>query len=315
MIWSTDILPCSGIACSCDIKAIQRDKKIKKLLDENYVDPFYKGNHNLRRANIIFDYTEDEKKEWVKSKTDIKYFHHQSQKHNKNQLKFYKTQEDILSKIEKNNHNIIIDSRQSGTKYLLAIKALYKATMFNDKNVLIMSYDDDSSEVILNFVKDIYQTLPFFLKAGINDWNKKSIRFDNGSRIVIGDYHNIIAANWELVILKDYAFFGEKMMNSIYQSLFPTLISRTNSELIICSTPNGDNHFKWLVEEDEENNFFEKHYIHWTDIPSRDESWKNDMIMTLGNIGSFAQEYENLFINTKEWNRYFNLESLLKNQK
>jgi hypothetical protein len=101
-------------------------------------------------------------------------------------------------------------------------------------------------------------------------------------------------------------------MNSIYQSLFPTLISRTNSELIICSTPNGDNHFKWLVEED---NFFEKHYIHWSDIPSRDENWKNDMIMTLGNIGSFAQEYENLFINTKEWNRYFNLESLLKNQK
>lgn len=312
MIWSTDILPCSGISCSCGMKAIKRDEKIKKILDENYVDPFYKGNHNLRGANILFDYTEDEKKEWIKSKTDIKYFYYQSQKHKKNQLKLYKIQEDVLSKIEKNNYNIIVDSRQSGTKYLLAIKALYKATMFNDKNVLIISYNVESGKRIMSFIKDIYQTLPFFLKAGISQWDKKQIRFDNGSRIVIGDYHNIIATNWELVIINDYAFLTEKMMNSIYQSLLPTLISRTNSELTICSTPNGDNHFKWLVEED---NFFEKHYIHWTDIPSRDESWKNDMIMTIGNIGSFAQEYENLFINTKEWNRYFNLETLLKNQK
>ena len=311
MIWSTDILPCSGVACSCDMKAIKRDKKIKKILDENYVDPFYKGNHNLRAANILFDYAEDEEKEWVKSKTNIKYFYYQSQKHKKNQLNLYKIQEDVLSKIEKNNYNIIVDSRQSGTKYLLAIKALYKATMFNDKNVLIISYNGESGQRIMSFVKDIYQTLPFFLKAGISQWNKKQIRFDNGSRIVIGNYHNIIAANWELVIINDYAFLTEKMMNSIYQSLLPTLISRTNSELTICSTPNGDNHFKWLVEED---NFFEKHYIHWTDIPSRDESWKSDMIMTIG-IGSFAQEYENLFINTKEWNRYFNLETLLKNQK
>lgn len=311
MIWSTETLPCSGIACSCDNKAVTRDKKIRVLLGENYKDPFYKWNHNLRAPNILFDYTEDEKREYVKSISDIEYFYHQSQKHKRNKLTLYKIQSDTLYKIEKNRFNIIVNSRQSGMSYILAIKALYKSMMFSDKNVLIISHNLDSSERILNSVKDIYQTLPFFLKCGISQWNKKQIRFDNGSRIVIGDYGNILASNWELVILDDYAHYTKKKMENIYLSLLPSLSSRKNSELVICSTPNGENIFKKIVEED---NFFEKHYVHWTDIPNRDEDWKKQQI-SINSLAGFAQEYENIFIDSKEWNRYNNLESLLnKNQ-
>ena len=323
MIWSTEDLPCSGIACSCDMKAVNRDKKIKGLLGENYKDPFYKGNHNLRAPDIIFNFSDDEKLEWVKCLKDINYFHYKTQSHKKNKsdkygkilhvgkANLYKSQQDILSKIEKSNLNVIVNSRQSGMGYVLAIKALYKATMFEDKSVLIITYNNERTN-ILNYIKDMYQTLPFFLKRGIRDWNKNSIRFDNGSRIILGDTSHAFAANWSLVILDDYAYYDDKKMNDIYKVFLPVISSIVDSEMIICSIPNGDNHFKWIVEED---NFFEKHSIHWTDIPNRDESFKNDMIMQLGSVGQFAQEYENLFINTKQWNRFVNLESILKNQK
>jgi hypothetical protein len=310
MIWSTDTLPCNGIACNCDIRAIERDNKIKKILNEvgGYEPPFYRNNHNLRAPNILFEFTEDEKLEYVKSRTDINYFYYQSQKYKRKKLTLYKIQEDVLSKSEKNRYNIIINSRQSGMSYVLSIKALYKALMFTDKNILIISNKMDGSERMLSHIKDIYQTLPFFLKVGILQWNKKQIRFDNGSRIVVGNYKNVIAANWELVILNDYAFYDQNNMNIIYKSLLPSLVSRTNFELTICSIPNDDNHFKWLVEED---NFFENHYVHWSDIPGRDEDWKKNMIDIIG-IGSFTERYENIFINTKEWYRFTNLESLFK---
>jgi hypothetical protein len=311
MIWSTKNLPCSGIACSCDKISLERDRKINEILDVGCETPFYKGNHKLRAPNILFEYTDEEKLDIIESRKDINYFYRQSQKFKKNRIELYKIQSDTLYKIEKNRFNIIINSRQSYMSYILAIKSLYKSMMFGDKNVLIISHNLDSSERILDSVKDIYQTLPFFLKCGILQWDKEQIRFDNGSRISIGDYGNIIASNWELVILDDYAHYTNKKMENIYLSLLPSLLSRKNSELIICSTPNGGNIFKEIVEED---NFFEKHYVHWTDMPNRYEDWKDKMISIIG-INSFAQEYENIFINTKEWNRYINLENLLNKNK
>ena len=80
-----------------------------------------------------------------------------------------------------------------------------------------------------------------------------------------------------------------------------------NSEILICSTPNGLEHFKDIVEED---NFFKKHYIHWTAVTERTEEWKKRQLDIMS-VAEFAQEYENIFIGSREWNRYNNLENLV----
>ena len=313
MIWKTDNLPCicNGIACSCDKKAINRDKKIKDLLNEKYETPFLKNNHNLRAPNILFEFTEDEKGDWVKSRNDILYFFNQSQKWKRNAICLYKIQKDTLLKISSNRFNIVVKSRQCGSDYLLAIKALHCATMFTDKSVIISSYNRESSNKIMNLIKDIYQTLPFFMKCGVNEWKSNLISFDNGSRIFLEtSFPSFIGRTYDLVILNDFSHFTDKKATDVMRYIYPVLAARTNSELLIVSEPNGDNHFKRLVDVDDKNTFFKKHYIHWSDIPGRDENWKKNLVSQIG-IEAFAQEYENLFIGTKGWNRYFNLENLI----
>ena len=114
---------------------------------------------------------------------------------------------------------------------------------------------------------------------------------------------------YQVVIVDNYAFMTMKDKTTIYQNLVPTLLAMSHSELFISSVPNGDEHFKSLVED--ENGMFDKHKIHWSDVPGRDNDWKLDRIKMCGSVEVFAQEYENLFTGTKEWNRYINLNKLL----
>lgn len=305
MTWRTDILPCDGINCDCD-KSIKRGYIIDEVLGTKIPSPFL-SNHNLRSPNILFEFTEDEIVEYGKASLDIVYFHHITQLNKDFKLKLHKKQEDILLGISKNRFNAIVDSRDSGIDNVLSLKVLHSA-IFKERDILIVSKNRESSNILINNIKSFYESLPFFIKPGILKWNSNSIVFDNGSRIVSGGYNNILGSNWDIIVLDEYAFFSPKMAD-VFLNFLPTFLSRAYNEMIVCSIPSGSNHFKKIVD----SSMFMNHYIKWCDIPGRNDDWVDEIIKK-NSIVFFAQEYDNLFIGSKLWNRYNNLSSLLDNQ-
>jgi len=313
MFWKTDILPCPGNPCKCtDNRLIDREIKLGKILGSEMPikSPYFKNNHNLRDSDIIFEYTDEELIDYAKANKDILYFYYLTQKSKNKKLTLYKFQEELLKSTQKNRFNLVVDSRGSGMSYILAIKALYSAFSKFDKRVVIISNIGEDGNRILGLVKDIYQTLPFFIKPGIRLWNSKSIKFDNGSFIKITTSNKLpIGYGFDSLFIQDYASMTMEHKTKIYKSIVPTLLSINNSELLITSIPNGEEHFKELVEDN--STFFKKYKINWSDVPGRDNDWKLNIIDLCGSVECFAQEYENLFTGTKEYNRYINLNKLL----
>jgi hypothetical protein len=310
MFWKTDTLPCPGNTCNCtDNRLVNRELNLNKLFGQVAKSPYYKNNHNLRGSDVLFEFTDEEIIEYNIAKDDILYFYYLSQKSKRNKLELYKFQEDLLKSTKQKRYNLVVNSRQSGMSYILAIKALHSVFSSYDKTTLIVSNIGEDGSRILGLVKDIYQTLPFYLKPGIKVWNTKSITFDNGSKILSTTSNKIsYGIDYDNVIIQDYTSMSYEDKMSICRNLIPTLISKSDSGLLLTSIPNGEEHFKDLV--DDVNSFFTKHKIHWSDIPSRDDVWKRNMIKRSG-IEMFAQDYENLFTGTKEWNRFINLNKLL----
>jgi hypothetical protein len=58
-------------------------------------------------------------------------------------------------------------------------------TIFNkDKTVAIVANKQATSKEILDRIKLMYDYLPMWLKPGIIEWNKTSVKFDNGCKII-----------------------------------------------------------------------------------------------------------------------------------
>ena len=76
-------------------------------------------------------------------------------------------------------------------------------------------------------------------------------------------------------------------------SVLPVISSGKTSKLIFTSTPKGLNHFYEYVEGARKGiNGFKLIEVKWSDVPGRDEKWKEATLSTLNhNMERFEQEY------------------------
>lgn len=104
VIWSTSVIE----------KAIKGIEQGKKLV----ANPFYEKNTKLLKGDLVFEKTDQEKKEWLKCRDDIIYFANTYCKLmtptgiRKVEMREY--QEDYLRHLEKNRLSIFLSCRQSG---------------------------------------------------------------------------------------------------------------------------------------------------------------------------------------------------------
>ena len=91
-------------------------------------------------------------------------------------------------------------------------------------------------------IRFMYERLPHWLKAGLADdgWNKHSIGFDNGSRIISQATSENTGRGLaiSLLFLDEFAFVRDSVQVEFWTSIAPTLA--TGGSCIITSTPNGD---------------------------------------------------------------------------
>lgn len=263
----------------------------KKKLDDGFIlknieIPYFEKKTGLRKRDCTFKFSQDELDEYTKCKLDIRYFANnycfiKSEDGSFKVMRLRDYQYDILDLYNNNKSSILMASRQVGKTVCAGIYILHFMLFNNDKNVIIAANKLDTAEEVLDKVKNIYSYLPYFLKQGIDVWNVKQIKFENGCRAkaFAMTKNSAIGNAADLVYLDEFAHIPTAVQNKFYKSVYPTLAAIENSKIIITSTPDGYDLFHKLLidaereETDPQKNSFGSLRVMWYQVPGRNVTY------------------------------------------
>ena len=263
----------------------------------------YLGNVNLKRNNVDINWTEDMVHEFVKCAGDPIYF---SEKYiqivhvDKGliPIQLYDYQKDIIQKTTDNRRTCVVTSRQAG-KTTTAVCLILHYILFNDhKLVALLANKGDAAREILDRIKTAYEALPKWMQQGVLEWNKGSVEFENGSKILAGATSSsaIRGKSVSFLYIDETAFVEN--WDEFFASVMPTISSGTTTKILLTSTPNGLNHFYKTVKGAEERiNGYELVKVQWKDVPGRDDKWRDETLAAMDfDTQKFAQEMECEFL-------------------
>lgn len=235
----------------------------------------------VRKAGVQFAMTKHELEEYTKCSMDIHYFANnycqiKREDGTYGQMKLRNYQKDIIDLFQ-NKYSILMASRQTGKTVSAAITMLHFSLFNKNKGTMIVANKGKTVEEIIDKIKLIYTPLPFFLKAGVVNWNLSNIIFDNGCRIKTEKRTKepAIGFSVDLLYLDEFAHIPENYIQPYYTAVIPVLSNIENSRLIITSTPKGMNLFhKILIEseyphDDPNWNGFHSMRVYWWEIKGR----------------------------------------------
>lgn len=285
--------------------------KLIKMADEKGLDfkkvdnPFYDNDPDIRRADLLFEYTLDELQEIKKCATDVVYFAENYCKvmtdmgYNKIRLRDY--QVSLLRAFKSNRRIVLKAPRQVGKTISSSIFLLWYLLFNYDKNAMLLANIGETAEELMSKIKEMIKGLPFFLKPGINVWNVMTVKFDNNCRIMAKTTTKTSAIGFTIhfLYMDEFAHINPNFIDSFFQSTYPTISSSSVSRVIITSTPNGLNKFYEIYTGGlEGKNDFLSLSVDWWQVPGRDDEWRKKEIANLGSEESFNQEYGCQFLSS-----------------
>jgi len=266
-------------------------------------DDIYLGNPLLKKANVKIDFTEDQVKEYVKCANDPVYF-------TKNYVqivsldeglvpfKMWDFQEELIEKFHNNRFNIAKLPRQTG-KSTTVVSYLLHYILFNDNvNIGILANKASTARDLLARLATAYENLPKWIQQGVVVWNKGNIELENGSKILAASTSAsaVRGMSFNILFLDEFAFVPNHIADSFFASVYPTITSGKSTKVIIISTPQGMNHFyKMWTDAVNGKNGYTFHEVHWSQVPGRDEAWKEQTIKNTSER-QFTQEFECEFL-------------------
>lgn len=199
--------------------------------------------------------------------------------------------------------NINMMPRQTGKTTCAAIYLAWYAMFHPDQTILIAAHKYTGAQEIMARIRYVYETCPDHIRAGVTSYNKGSIEFENGSRIVSQTTTGNTGRGMSISLLycDEFAFVQPNIAEEFWTSISPTLA--TGGRAIITSTPNSDEDTFATIWKQAEQKFdeygneqdigingFHAFRAEWWEHPDRDEKWKSDEI---GRIGEekFRREY------------------------
>ena len=266
-------------------------------------DQIYLGNPLLKKANVQQDFTKEQIEEYLKCARDPVYF-------TKNYVKIvsldeglvpfkmWDFQEELIEKFHNNRFNIAKLPRQTG-KSTTVVSYLLHYILFNDNvNVGILANKASTSRDLLARLATAYENLPKWIQQGVVVWNKGNIELENGSKILAASTSAsaVRGMSFNIIFLDEFAFVPNHIADSFFASVYPTITSGQSTKVIIISTPQGMNHFyKMWVDAVNGRNGYTFHEVHWSQVPGRDEAWKEQTIKNTSER-QFTQEFECEFL-------------------
>ena len=220
----------------------------------------------------------------------------------------YEYQKGLIDTYHQNRFSISLMPRQTGKSTSAAGYLLWYAMFVPDSTILIAAHKFTGSQEIMQRIRYAYEDTPDFIRAGAVSYNKGSIDFDNGSRIVSSTTTENTGRGMSISLLycDEFAFVRPTIGREFWTSISPTLA--TGGKCIITSTPNSDeDQFAVLWKganklEDEHGNptklginGFKAFRSYWREHPDRDEKWGEQQRAQLGD-DRFRREMDCEFI-------------------
>ena len=265
----------------------------------------------VKRAHQSQKFSEGQLEEFIKcANTDngpnyfmSNYFHIQHPVQGKMLYKPFEFQESLVNSYHKNRFSINLLSRQMGKTTTAAGYLLWHAMFIADSTILIAAHKFSGAQEIMQRIRYAYELCPDHIRAGVTNYNKGSIEFENGSRIVSATTTGNTGRGMSISLLycDEFAFVQPNVATDFWTSISPTLA--TGGRAIITSTPNSDEDTFATIWKQAEDKFdshgneqdvgingFHSFVAEWQEHPDRDEEWKEAEI---GRIGEekFRREY------------------------
>ena len=267
----------------------------------------YVSNPLIKAQHQEVEFTEEQLAEYVKCAKDPGYFieNYVQIVHLERGLvpfEMYDFQKKMVETFHDNRFVICKVGRQSG-KSVTVIAYLLWYLLFNESvSVAMLANKSATSRELLSRMQLAYENLPFWLQQGVGVWNKGSFELENGSKIVSSATSSsaIRGSSFNLVFLDEFAFVENNLAEDFFRSVFPTISSGQNTKLMIVSTPYGMNHYyKMWKEAIDGRSEFVPIEVHWSEVPGRDEEWKEKTIRNTS-VEQFRQEFETEFIGSDQ---------------
>jgi hypothetical protein len=220
----------------------------------------------------------------------------------------YDYQRRLIETYHNHRFSISMMPRQTGKSTTAAGYLLWFANFVPDSTILVAAHKYTGSQEIMQRIRYAYESVPDHIRAGAVDYNKGSLTFDNGSRIVSATTTENTGRGMSISLLyaDEFAFVRPTIATEFWTSISPTLA--TGGKAIITSTPNSDeDQFALLWKganrmEDEYGNptqvgqnGFRAYRSFWNEHPDRDETWARQQRAALG-TDRFRREMDCEFI-------------------
>ena len=215
----------------------------------------------------------------------------------------FEYQDRLLKSYHDHRFNINMLPRQTGKTTCAAIYLLWYAMFTPDQTILIAAHKYTGAQEIMQRIRYGYELCADHVRAGVTNYNKGSIEFENGSRIVSATTTGNTGRGMSISLLycDEFAFVQPNVATDFWTSISPTLA--TGGRAIITSTPNSDEDTFATIWKQAEQKFdthgneqelgingFHSFVAQWEEHPDRDEKWK---VEEIGRIGEekFRREY------------------------
>lgn len=236
------------------------------------------------------------------------FFYIQHPTKGKMQYKAFDYQRRLIDSYHDYRFNINMLPRQTGKTTTAAGYLLWYAMFVDNSTILIAAHKYTGAMEIMQRIRYAYELCPDHIRAGVTSYNKQSIEFENGSRIVAQTTTETTGRGMSLSLLycDEFAFVPPNIASEFWTSISPTLA--TGGKAIITSTPNSDeDQFAQIWNEankreddygniqDLGKNGFHPYKAHWSEHPDRDEKWAAEERSRIGEE-RFRREHECEFL-------------------
>lgn len=279
------------------------------------------GSKNLdgnlvKKANKVQKWTEKDIEELMRCKdpdTGPDYFINnfffiQHPVQGKIQYNAYPYQTELLKSYHNHRFSVNMLGRQMGKTTTAVGYLLWYAMFVDDSTILIAAHKYTGAQEIMQRLRYAYELCPDHIRCGATSYNKQSLEFDNGSRIVAQTTTETTGRGMSVSLLysDEFAYVEPNIATEFWTSISPTLA--TGGKAIITSTPNSDeDQFAkiWYEANKRYDDFgnetelgkngFYPYMAIWSQHPERDEEWAETERSRVGEE-RFQREHECKFL-------------------
>jgi len=263
----------------------------------------YNGNANLKQVGEVIEFTPEQVAEYVKCESDVEYFLEKYAKivsldDGVVPFKPFPYQKRILKALAVNRKILVKLFRQGGKSSIIAGYFAWYCLFKDNKNACILANKMFTAKEIFSRVQFIIEQCPKWLQQGVKEWNKTSFVLENGTRCFCAatSPSAISGQSVSLLLCDEFALLKGNLAEEFVASVFPTISSSEQSQLIIVSTPKGMNHYYKMWKEAELGlNGFVPIEGKWQEHPKRNQAWSDEQLAILGQV-KYSQEILTSFI-------------------